>query len=119
MDLRRERRRSLKVREQQETELERIQATKKRYSHGIGVFVSTVKFIILHFCRRCQKDAEAKGAKRQSPIVRQKEAEAKAVKRQSPSVRKKEAEAKAAKRQLETPIEKEQRRQKDATSKKR
>ena len=31
MDLRRERKRSLKVREQQEAEIERIQATKKRY----------------------------------------------------------------------------------------
>ena len=45
MDLKRERKRSLKVREQQEAELERIQATKKRYSHGIDVTVcSTIKF---------------------------------------------------------------------------
>ena len=72
-------------------------------------------------------------AKRQSPSVRQKEAEAKATKRkshkyvrhnmaakcQSPSVQQKEAEAKEAKHQLGTPIEKEERRQKDATSKKR
>ena len=72
-----------------------------------------------HFCRRCQKDAEAKAAKRQSPVVRQKEAEAMAAKRLSPSVRQKEAEAMATKRQLETLIEKEERRQKDATSKKR
>ena len=40
MDLRRERKRSLKVREQQEAELERIQATKKRYSRGIDVTIS-------------------------------------------------------------------------------
>ena len=58
-------------------------------------------------------------AKRKSPSVRQKEAEAMAAKRRSPTVRQKEAEAMAAKRQLETPIEKEERRQKDATSKKR
>jgi hypothetical protein len=31
MDLRRERKRSLKIREQQEAELERIEASKKRY----------------------------------------------------------------------------------------
>jgi hypothetical protein len=31
MDLRRERKRSLKIREQQEAELERIEAYKKRY----------------------------------------------------------------------------------------
>ena len=45
-----------------------------------------------------QQEAEAKAAKRQSPIVRQKEAEAKAAECQSPSVRQ-EAEAMAAKLQ--------------------
>ena len=70
---------------------------KVSYSHGI-LFISTIKFII-SLCRRCQRDAEAKAVKRQSPSVRQKEAEAKVAKRQSPSVRQKEAEAMAAKRQ--------------------
>jgi hypothetical protein len=37
MDLRREQKRSLKVREQQEAEFERIEASKKRYEHIIGM----------------------------------------------------------------------------------
>ena len=67
------------------------------------------------FCRRCQKDAEAKATKRQSPTVLLREAEAMAAKHQSPTVRQRrlrpgqqsatvrqmEAEAKAAKRQSE------------------
>ena len=102
MDLRRERKRSLKVREQQEAELDRKEASKKRYARLYSCRLR-LKILINYNRRRRQKAAEAMAAKR----------------RQSASVRQKEAEAMVAKRQAETMNEKFERRQKDAQSRKR
>ena len=119
MDIRRERKRSLKVREQQQAELDRIDATKKRYDFAQEInHLYFILPVFVHTYRRCQKTAETMAVKRQSPAVRQKEAEAMAVKRQSPAVRQKEAEAMAVKRMSESEQQTEERRQKDAQSKK-
>jgi hypothetical protein len=53
MDLRRERKRSLKVCEQQEAEFERIEASKKRYGYIMLGLMIIVAIIIHH--RQCQK----------------------------------------------------------------
>ena len=49
MDLRRERKRSLKVREQQQAELERIDAAKKRYDYATIVVLRLIIFSFYDF----------------------------------------------------------------------
>ena len=91
MDLRRERKRSLKVREQQEAELERIESIKKRYQSELIILSIVCKYCVpLSYLRRCQKNVKLKESKRQSPSLRQKEAEAMAAKRQAETEKERE-----------------------------
>jgi hypothetical protein len=91
MELRRERKRSLKVREQQDAEFERIEASKKRYGdfNNLAICLVYSKRVFIH--RRYQKITELKAVKRQAET--QEEGEKRRLQ---------DSQAKAARRRSET-----------------